>query len=129
MGFDAGLAPPAIHVNEIDQATARIRADLVRAALVWVLTLSVQCFPGSTHLALRGAADRESVLLRQVTIYLAHTQLGLSESECAAIFARDKSQATRAMQLVERRRDEPGFNLKIEWLEAQVAPRARERLL
>jgi hypothetical protein len=119
MGFDA--FPLAAGAAAIDALVGDMRADLVRANMHSLLNLARSKFPGNAMRALSGCGDRTSVALRQVAIYLGHTALSLKEAECAAVFRLHKSQATRAIQTIERMRADPQFNSTIEQLEDAIS--------
>ena len=50
-------------------------------------------------------------------MYLAHTALGLSYSQIASIFGRDRTTAAHACRVIEERRDEPLLDLVLAALE------------
>jgi chromosomal replication initiation ATPase DnaA len=54
---------------------------------------------------------------RQVAMYLAHVECGLSLTEVGRLFARDRTTVAHACGLVEDRRDEPAFDRALELLE------------
>lgn len=123
MGFDALSAPPAAHKEEIDEVVDGFRASMVRASLQWLVVLVTRRFEGNSHLVMCGSPDRQSVLVRQVAIYLAHTRLRIPEVDCARVFNLSKMAATRGLQAIEARRELPPYRLKLEWLELQIAAR------
>ena len=61
---------------------------------------------------------------RQVAMYLCHTALGLSLSEVALAFARDRTTVSHACHLIEDLRDEPDLDGMLEGLERQLAQEA-----
>lgn len=66
----------------------------------------------------RGAA--EVAFVRQVAMYLAHVGCGLSYTQAAALFGRDRTTAAHACRLVEERRDDPGFDRILDLLESCI---------
>jgi hypothetical protein len=121
MGFSGGLLTAAA-INDQSRALARDhRADLARGSLTWLVDLAATCWPGRPAFVMQGARDRDSRHLRQVAIYLAHTALQIEEQVCATVFQLHKSQATRAVQAIEARRQEfPEFDSQLEQLEAVI---------
>ena len=70
---------------------------------------------------LRPSRGRASIALaRQVAMYLAHVVGRLRLSEVGRIFGRDRTTVAHACSVVENRRDEPGFNLTLDHLEAII---------
>jgi chromosomal replication initiation ATPase DnaA len=66
------------------------------------------------------AASRRSAYVafaRQSAMYLAHVTFGLSYSEIARAFGRDRTTASHACQLVENRRDDPAMDALLGSLE------------
>ena len=59
---------------------------------------------------------------RQIAIYLGHVALGLSFSDLAAIFGRDRASIRHAVTRIEDRRDDPGFDLWLSALETCLIP-------
>jgi chromosomal replication initiation ATPase DnaA len=57
------------------------------------------------------------VLARQVAMYLAHVECGLSYTEVGRLFARDRTTVAHACGLVEDRRDDASFDRALELLE------------
>lgn len=67
------------------------------------------------------------VLARQVAMYLAHVGLGLTFTEVARLFARDRRTVAYTCTLIEDRRDEASFDRALDLLEGAlglVSPRA-----
>lgn len=70
----------------------------------------------------RASRGRAHVALaRQVAMYLAHVQFGLTLTEVGRIFSRDRTTVAHACALVEDRRDEPSFDYVLELLERIVS--------
>ena len=63
---------------------------------------------------------------RQVAMYLAHISFGLSFTDIGRCFERDRTTVAHACRLVEDRRDEPGLDTSLDYLEAAVRLRAEE---
>lgn len=66
----------------------------------------------------RGGA--EIAFVRQVAMYLAHVACGLTYTQAAALYARDRTTAAHACRVVEERRDDPAFDRILGLLEACV---------
>jgi chromosomal replication initiation ATPase DnaA len=69
------------------------------------------------------AATRRSpraALARQVAMYLAHVVLGMTLSEVAGEFRRDRTTASHACRRVEDLREDPDLDRLLEWLETQL---------
>ena len=62
----------------------------------------------------------EIAFARQVAMYLAHVGCGLTYTQAAALYARDRTTAAHACRLVEERRDNPAFDRILGLLEACV---------
>lgn len=70
----------------------------------------------------RASRGRARVALaRQVAMYLAHVQFGLSLTEVGRVFGRDRTTVAHACAVVEDRRDDPTFDYVLELLERVVA--------
>jgi chromosomal replication initiation ATPase DnaA len=66
------------------------------------------------------ASSRRSAYVafaRQSAMYLAHVAFGLSYSEVARAFGRDRTTAAYACQLIEHRRDDPAIDALLGSLE------------
>jgi hypothetical protein len=66
------------------------------------------------------SASRRSAYVafaRQSAMYLAHVTFGLSYSEVARAFGRDRTTAAHACQLIEERRDDPAVDAVLSSLE------------
>lgn len=61
------------------------------------------------------ARSREAVLGRQAAMYLCHVACGMSLTQAAYAFQRDRSTISHACHTVENRRDDPLFDA---WIEA-----------
>ena len=93
----------------------RYRATAVamsREMVALTFALPVEAMAGET----RGCAD--VAFARQVAMYLAHTVFGVSQSQVAFRFRRDRSTVRHACALVEDARDDPELNGRLLRLEA-----------
>lgn len=88
-----------------------------RPALVCQL-VAYACGVATRDLASRSRAHPRAALARQVAMYLCHTGLGLSQSEVARLFGRDRSTVGHAARVIEDRRDEAAFDAWLDRLEA-----------
>lgn len=61
-----------------------------------------------------------AVLARQVAFYLSHVAFGMSFGRVGAIFDRDRTTVQHAIQVLELRREEPGFDAWMQALEESV---------
>jgi chromosomal replication initiation ATPase DnaA len=73
---------------------------------------------GELTAASRGRAP--AALARQTGMYLAHVTLGLSLSQVAAGFRRDRATVAHACLRIEESRDDPSFELVLAILEAAL---------
>jgi chromosomal replication initiation ATPase DnaA len=69
--------------------------------------------------ATRGCA--QVALARQAGMYLARVSLGLTLSQAANLFGRDRTTAAHACRVIEDRRDDPIFDAKLAAIEAVLA--------
>ena len=67
----------------------------------------------------RGVA--RAAFARQVAIYLNQTRLGLSYTDAASCFGRDRTTAAHACRTVEDRREDPRIDALVEVLERAIA--------
>jgi hypothetical protein len=65
----------------------------------------------------------EIALARQIAIYLGHVSCGLSLTAVGAALGRDRTTAAHACQCVEERRDDPLFDLSLDYLDAALRAR------
>jgi chromosomal replication initiation ATPase DnaA len=73
--------------------------------------------------ATRGCA--RVALARQTGMYLARVSLGLTLSEAASLFGRDRTTAAHACRVIEDRRDDPRFDQRLGAIEALLVPAAK----
>ena len=57
---------------------------------------------------------------RQVAMYIAHVGCGMNYSQIGRLFGRDRTTAAHACRLIEDRRDDPDFDLSLDYLERAV---------
>lgn len=83
--------------------------------------------PGAIRATRRGRG--QTAFARQVAIYLTHIGFGMTLTEVATLFGRDRSTVSYACRLIERRRDEPRIDATVGMLERAlgVATRATGR--
>jgi chromosomal replication initiation ATPase DnaA len=67
----------------------------------------------------------EIAFARQVAMYLAHVELGLSLSMVGGHFGRDRTTVSHACGRVEDRRDDPALDLALLCLAVAIAPHQR----
>jgi chromosomal replication initiation ATPase DnaA len=112
------------------QEAARVPSDRQRIADLDRLigrTFSVK--PESIRSRCRGQG--RTAFARQVAIYLSHIGFGLTLTEVAALFGRDRTTVAHACRVIERKRDEPQIDATVGMLEQAlgVATRAIGRAL
>ena len=61
-----------------------------------------------------------AALARQVAMYLAHVVFGMTMSEIAFEFGRDRTTASHACHRIEEMREDPDLDRLLEWLETQL---------
>jgi len=61
-----------------------------------------------------------TALARQVAMYIAHVGCGMNYSQVGRLFGRDRTTAAHACRLIEDRRDDPAFDLSLDYLEQAV---------
>jgi chromosomal replication initiation ATPase DnaA len=71
--------------------------------------------PEAIRATRRGEA--KAAFARQVAIYLTHIGFGLTLTEVAALFGRDRTTIAHACRVIERRREEPGIDATVGMLE------------
>lgn len=92
----------------------RARARLAGQAAAYSLGIPVDEVDSET----RGTA--QAALARQVAMYLAHIAFEMSLARVALAFGRDRSTAAHACHKIEDMRDEPGFDARLDELEASL---------
>lgn len=108
----------------VDEVVRRMRADMVRSNMYWLLQVVADEFGGDAGLVMMGGKDRTCRQLRQIALYMSRTQLNATDCDGAAVFNLDRTQATRAVQAVEERRDcDRAFEERLERVEARIRER------
>jgi len=97
----------------------QLRADQARAEIAIALAAGA-CGARVENVTL-GRRDIRTAFARQVAMYLASVGFGMSLGRVARAFGRDRSTVRYACQLMEERRENPGFDMWMEALEASVA--------
>lgn len=97
-------------------------ADIIEQAVLRAFSLKISSLRSHN----RGRA--EIAFARQVAIYVAHVQLGLTLTEAARMFGRDRTTAAHACRTVEDRRDDRLIDLKLEAIEHSIQNWAFPRL-
>ena len=82
-----------------------------------------------TELWIGTRGDPIAALARQVAMYLAHVQGGLTYTEIGKLFARDRTTVAHACCVIENRRDNAAFDRTIDLLECalHMQPHGQER--
>ncbi len=68
----------------------------------------------------RGRGPARLAFARQIAMYLAHTQLGLSFTAAGQLFGRDRTTARHACRQVEDRREDPRVDSMLDCLERAI---------
>ena len=102
--------------------TASLKRSMPKPALEWQVDFLETLVAATFAVAgdeLRAGTQRSKpvAFARQSAMYLAHTALGLSYSQIASIFGRDRTTAAHACRAIEERRDEPLLDLVLSALE------------
>ncbi len=76
----------------------------------------------TTESELRAPTRRKAntAFARQVAMYIAHVGCGMNYSQIGRLFGRDRTTAAHACRLIEDRRDDPDFDLSLDYLERAV---------
>lgn len=110
--------PPAARGRRRPAASDRVAIETMRTMLAQTVGGVFEIDGELLHLPTRGPAPVARA--RQVAMYLAHVGCGLNLTEAGELFARDRTTASHACEIVERERDEPRFDRAIELLERVV---------
>ena len=132
MGAEFALSSPAkagLAGAEDLTLIVRARSEAERACQAALFTslvvLAATRFGGQPPLALSGAGDRASQQLRDVAMYLMHTQFKFTQAQVAAVAGLVRYSAGRAIQRIEDARDDGVFNWKLQGLETLAADALR----
>ena len=77
--------------------------------------------PADFYLSTRGRAHVAEA--RQLLMYLAHIEIGLSTAEVAGRYGRDRTTVTYAVRAIEERREDPGFDALVCQIESLISLR------
>lgn len=86
--------------------------------VVNVVALAFDVTPGALRSHRRGAAD--VALARQIAMYLLHCTCGMTLTETATIFRRDRTTAAYGCKRVEDMREDPLFDWRVDHIERAV---------
>src|SRR5262245_2716556 len=106
--------------------SVRPRSQLAARPQLRLSTIVADAFcvrPGELIGSTRGCA--RVALARQAAMYLARVSLGLTLSQSARLFARDRTTAAHACRVIEDRRDDPRFDAKLSAIEALLTDASR----
>ena len=109
-----GLAPAAAAPERKARATPPRVRPIVEQTVADVFGDDVERLRQPT----RGEA--RIALARQVAMYVSHVSCGLSLTEVGELFARDRTTVSHACSVIEKRRDDAGFDRAIERIELVV---------
>ncbi len=100
------------------QERALLRARLAEAAVTRACNVPLS--------EMRAPTRRKApvAFARQMAMYLSHVALGVSLTRTAACFGRDRTTASHACRVIEERRDDPEFDLRLCHLEEALAKMA-----
>jgi len=93
------------------RARDEARARLARTVVAYAFGVSEKEMDAMTRRSATAAFGR------QVAMYLAHISFEMSLSRVASAFGRDRTTVSHACHLIEDRRDDPKFDLKLDGLE------------
>ncbi len=103
-----------------------VQAALLHKALSavdWMATgrvaLAFGLKPQELHSESRGYA--KVARARQVSMYILHVSMGLTLSQSAAVFGRDRTTAAHACKVVEDLREDPEFDAMLSEIERQLS--------
>ncbi|AEV36953.1 Chromosomal replication initiator DnaA domain protein [Pseudovibrio sp. FO-BEG1] len=93
------------------------------SAVDWMATgrvaLAFGLKPEELHSASRGYA--KAARARQVSMYILHVCMGMTLSQAAAAFGRDRTTAAHACKVVEDLREDPRFDAVLSEIEGQLS--------
>lgn len=96
-------------------AKAVLTGSAARIAIETIVSRVFTVAPAELTGSTRGRAPIANA--RMVGMYMAHTSLGLTMSEVGLLFSRDRTTVAHACQVVEDRRDDPGFDRTLDLLD------------
>ncbi len=99
-------------MTDREKRADRARAQLALQTVAYAFGVPAQEIDAPT----RGVA--RAALARHVAIYLTHVAFEMSLSRTASAFGRDRSTAAHACHRIEDRRDDAGFDARLDDLEA-----------
>lgn len=102
-----------------DEPAFRPRSMPTQASLARMMVAQAYDVP-LEEIAATTRRNPRAALARQVAMYLAHVVLGMTMSEIADAFGRDRTTASYACQRIEDLRENPTHDGQLEWLEAQL---------
>lgn len=102
-----------------EEPAFRPRSTPTRASLARMMAAQAYDVPVE-EIAAATRRHPRAALARQVAMYLAHVVLGMTMSEIAGAFGRDRTTASHACQRIEEMREDPAHDSQLEWLEAQL---------
>jgi chromosomal replication initiation ATPase DnaA len=97
----------------------QLRADQARVEIA--IALAAGACGARVEDVTHGGRNIRTAFARHVAMYLASVGFGMSLGRVARAFGRDRSTVRHACQLMEERRESPGFDQWMEALEASVA--------
>jgi chromosomal replication initiation ATPase DnaA len=91
------------------------RVDLATHAVAVAFDVEAQAMKAPTR------GERDIAFARQTAMYLAHVALGMTLSQVARGFGRDRTTARYACRVVEDRREEPAFDAQVRGIESALS--------
>lgn len=119
MGETAIKTEAEIQGWSVERNRAADCARLAEAAAANAYNVSLEEMRARTRRKARVA------LARQTAMYLSHVALGVSLTRTGAYFGRDRTTASHACRVIEEKRDDPDFDLRLSRLEESLARMAR----
>jgi len=102
---------PASRLRFSSDESGQWVADIIAA----ISASAFRVCPDDLHAPTRGNAP--VALARQVALYLAHVGFGLNLTRTGQLFGRDRTTVAHACRSIEERREDPGFDACLDYLE------------
>ncbi len=115
--LNSGWRDMGVAQAELRALKFELNQAICRASVTTGLLLASHIFGGNPMLALSGAGDKSSQLLRRVAVYLGHTVQGFTQEDCVRVFKMTRGAASKMVKAVEEERSDPAFNWKLSQLE------------
>jgi hypothetical protein len=114
----AAAVRPAVCGTPANPRAVQRREDFARAVLACQAVAYALGVEGNLMALTRGSPG--AALARQLAMYLTHVGFGISQTRVGHAFGRDRTTIGHACQLIEDKRDDPGFDDIVCALEAML---------